>query len=58
MQHQINDILMQSNKEDWGYVPGMKNPANIGSRGGSVRQLGNSKLWWEGPHWLKYGEYK
>ena len=38
----------------WGHVPTAENPADVGSRGGSVEQL--SELWWRGPAWLQHPE--
>ena len=40
----------------WGHVAGIDNPADIGSRGVTESFLSASKLWWEGPEWLKGGE--
>ena len=36
----------------WRHVPIDTNPADLASRGLSPKQLVDSKLWWEGPHWL------
>lgn len=47
--------LKLSNKENWGHVGGIDNPADLGSRGVSASHLRDSKLWWNGPHWLKKG---
>ena len=33
----------------WHHVPTTENPADLGSRGGSVT---NAELWWNGPNWL------
>lgn len=35
------------------HCPGLQNPADIASRGASVRQLIDKPDWWEGPTWLK-----
>ena len=43
-------------KENWSHVAGICNPADIGSRSISVSVLVNSRLWWEGTHWLVMGE--
>ena len=37
----------------WRHVPTAKNPADLGSRGGSVT---NAELWWKGPEWLGHRE--
>ena len=34
----------------WRHVPTDQNPADLGSRGGSVE---NKNLWWNGPEWIK-----
>ena len=38
----------------WKHVPGKENPADVGSRGGKVKEL--SELWWNGPDWLSQPE--
>ena len=43
-EHQING---------WMHVPTADNPADVGSRGGSVTK---SRLWWNGPKWLSNHE--
>ena len=58
VQHRVNEILLPSRKEDWGHVPGVENPADLGSRGVSASHLNDSRLWWEGPGWLKKEEEK
>ena len=58
VQHRVNEILLLSRKEDWGHVPGVENPADLGSRGVSASHLNDSRLWWEGPEWLKQEEEK
>ena len=37
----------------WRHVPTKDNPADLGSRGGSVK---NKQLWWNGPDWLSNRE--
>ena len=56
VQHRVNEILGLSKKEEWGHVSGVENPADLGSRGVTPEQLKESKLWWEGPQWLREGE--
>ena len=53
VQHRVNEILRLSEKDGWGHVPGVENPADLGSRGVTASHLKDSKLWWEGPEWLR-----
>ncbi len=52
----MNEILNLSKKEELGHVPGVENPADIGSRGSSPLDLKENALWWKGPLWLRDGE--
>ena len=42
--------IQQHSFIQWRYVPSDQNPADLGSRGGSVGV--SARLWWEGPTWL------
>ena len=53
VRHCVNEILKLTKKEEWGHVPGVEDPADIGSRGAKASELRDSKLWWEGPKWLR-----
>ena len=55
VQHRINEILKVSNKNQWGHVAGLENPADLGSRGVLATELKNDTLWWRGPQWLTSG---
>lgn len=37
----------------WSWVPIDENPADLPTRGMTIAQLSGSKLWWNGPEWLK-----
>ena len=46
----IQEILPFST---WSHVTSEENPADAASRGISLMDLANHKLWWHGPEWLK-----
>ncbi|XP_046859043.1 uncharacterized protein LOC124452527 [Xenia sp. Carnegie-2017] len=52
VRHRVNEILKLSRKDDWRHCPGVKNPADLGSRGVAASHLKGSELWWKGPRWL------
>ena len=56
VQFRLAEILKLTEKEEGGYVAGKDNPVDIGSRGVTTSCLSASKLWWEGPEWLRRGE--
>jgi len=48
----VTEIRSLSSTDEWRHVPGKQNPADIPSRGASVKTLLETS-WWEGPDWLK-----
>ncbi|XP_075150959.1 uncharacterized protein LOC142225069 [Haematobia irritans] len=50
--NKVTEILSIANVNQWKYVSTKDNPADLGSRGCSPRELAHSKLWWHGPPWL------
>ncbi|KAF8790644.1 Sorting nexin-11 like protein [Argiope bruennichi] len=50
---EILDLIPQNR---WRYVPSKENPADIGSRGLSPKDLPDCRLWWEGPTFLSSSE--
>ena len=53
VRRRVEQILLSSSREDWGFCPGLLNPADLPSRGKYGQDLVNNVLWWEGPGFLK-----
>ncbi|GFU17360.1 uncharacterized protein NPIL_420711 [Nephila pilipes] len=50
--NKTSEILDCIPQNRWRYVPNKENPADIGSRGVSPKDLPDCRLWWEGPSFL------
>ena len=50
MENRVKEIQKQDDL--FCYVPTAQNPADLPTRGLTVSELQQSKLWWSGPEWL------
>ncbi len=50
--HKVARIQTTTPRERWSWVPTKQNPADIPSRGASMKDLRSESLWWEGPGFL------
>ena len=50
--NRVREILETTAPSQWRHIPGTDNPADLGTRGISVTDLLQSKLWLHGPSWL------
>lgn len=51
--NRVDFVLQFSSPEDWSFVPGKLNPADLASRGCSISKLISSKEWFPGPPFLR-----
>ncbi|XP_072934980.1 uncharacterized protein [Epargyreus clarus] len=51
--NRVVEILDNVGNSQWFHVQSKTNPADIGSRGLQLNELIETKLWWDGPHWLR-----
>jgi len=49
VQNRIEQIRQLTDINDWQYIPSSENPADILSRGCSLKELKDKSLWWTGP---------
>lgn len=54
--NRVAEIQGKTRIEEWNHIRSELNPADILSRGASVQQTINSKLWWHGPKFLSQPE--
>jgi hypothetical protein len=54
--NRVEEIQQLTDISNWRHVPTDANPADLGSRGVSPRQLERSSLWWHGPPFLTMTE--
>ena len=54
--NRVGEIQDSTNPNQWRYVPSKTNPADIASRGTTVKDLSSNKMWWEGPSFIMQGE--
>ena len=52
MRNRLNAIRSLSAPEQWGYVRGEVNPADLGTRGLTMDELLSCRRWWNGPDFL------
>ena len=51
--NRVVDILELTSSTQWFHVKSSDNPADIASRGTTIQELKQNKLWWKGPSWIK-----
>ena len=52
VENRVLSILALTRPEQWRHVRGIDNPADLGTRGTSLSELGGSKMWWNGPSFI------
>ena len=55
--NRIGEIQTHTAPKQWRYVPTLKNPADVISRGQHVEMLKTNAQWWEGPDFLQKSEF-
>ena len=56
MANRVSEIHESTSADQWLYVPGTQNPADLCSRGQSLPVLRKETEWWQGPAFLESGE--
>ncbi|KRX18442.1 hypothetical protein T07_13209, partial [Trichinella nelsoni] len=52
IQNRVENIQQLVEPSQWRHCPTNSNPADILSRGSTIKQLRSNSLWWNGPTWL------
>ena len=51
--HRVGEIQTYTEPRQWLHIPGSENPADIGTRPITARELKTRSLWWGGPSFLR-----
>jgi hypothetical protein len=51
--HRVGEIQTFTEPRQWLHVPGVANPADIGTRPISITELCDCQAWWQGPEFLR-----
>ena len=51
--NRVGEIQSDTDPGQWRHCPTLQNPADIPTRGSSVKNLISNNMWWEGPDFLK-----
>ena len=51
--NRVQEIQEKTDPERWRFCPGDTNPADLVTRGESLKMLTKNSLWWNGPQWLR-----
>ena len=54
--NRMGEIQASSEPRQWRHISTVMNPVDLTTRGMSVGDLKKSKLWWEGPNFLKWNK--
>ena len=54
--HRVGEIHESSMPSQWRHVPGLQNPADLATRGTTMRELIDNNFWTEGPSFLQKSE--
>ncbi|XP_070541647.1 uncharacterized protein [Ptychodera flava] len=57
IRNRVNEIRTTIPNATFKYCPTRDNPADVLTRGINSKQLKESQLWWNGPYWLKTGDW-
>ncbi|XP_043223735.1 uncharacterized protein LOC122382456 isoform X1 [Amphibalanus amphitrite] len=53
VRNRVTSILQLTSRDNWRYVRGQDNPADLGTRGMSLSDLTACDVWWRGPAFLR-----
>ena len=57
VENRVQEIRKNSNPKDWYYCESSNNPADLLTRKRTIENFKENILWWEGPNFLKDGNF-